>query len=181
MWRWCVTFMCVCAQVQMEMLKRRAELLGRECDKYYGRHGLRNEGVLPGYSPEQIDELVARGVREGPQALRRQEKEAVSRSLRRGGEMAEAERARGGAAAGAGPAAGLPVGAGVVATGGGLAGVAQRPRGAPQGRAMQEGSEGAQHAEQVRELKARIAECKRLMAEEGARETKEATAVSSAD
>lgn len=105
-----------------QMRKQRVEVLARECNKYYGRNGVKHPGVLPGYSKEQIDELVARGVREGADALRPQERRAVAQSIGPGADPAPKQES-------SSLKPGLPAGAGVVATGGGLeaAGAAQQP------------------------------------------------------
>ena len=105
-----------------QMRKQRVEVLARECNKYYGRHGVKHPGILPGYSKEQIDELVARGVREGADALRPQERRAVAQSIGPGADPAPNRES-------SSLKSGLPAGAGVVATGGGLeaAGAAQQP------------------------------------------------------
>jgi hypothetical protein len=144
---------------QEQLRRQRVEVLARECNKYYGRNGVKHPGVLPGYSREQLDELVARGVREGADALRPQERRAVAQSIGTEPEPKSSPLA-----------SGLPAGAGTVASGGGLeaAGATQHyPRVQP----YQYGHDASfgtreQQLKEIEEIKKRIAETKLLLAQE---------------
>lgn len=71
------------AHWQAAMQQRRAELLSQECQKYQGQKG----GRAPtSFSREQLEELVERGVRDGPGSLAVAERQAVSRSVATGRE-----------------------------------------------------------------------------------------------
>lgn len=156
-----------------QLRKQRVEVLARECNKYYGRNGVKHPGVLPGYSQEQLDELVARGVREGADALRPQERSAVAQSIGPGTQR-EPETSP--------LASGLPAGAGVVATGGGLE-AASTTQHFPRMQPYQHGHDQSfgtreQQLKEIEEIKKRIAEVKLLQAQENEKKAAKAKAES---
>lgn len=151
-------------EAMQQLRKQRVDVLARECNKYYGKNGVKNPGVLPGYSKEQIDELVARGVREGPDALRPQERRVVAHNIGPGTDTSSKRSV---------PTTRLPVGAGVVAGGGGLEVAAEEQR-------KTDASFGTKEEQlrEIQELRQRIAEVKLLQAREQAKKKAESAATS---